>query len=74
MEGETEVTLAATAVTNGVKQILTSLQESLSISTVVEVVGICAGASAAFFLLYWGGRKVVGAIASALKRGRLKAF
>lgn len=58
----------------GVKAVLTQLQADMDISTVVSVVGVALSASVGFFLLYWGGRKIVGAIQAGMKKGKLKGF
>ena len=69
-----EASVQATSASDAVKQILTKLQESVTIEEVVTIVGVCLGASVGFFLLYWGGRKVVDAVSGGLKKGKLKAF
>lgn len=73
MEPTTSV-VATSEVFDGVQTILTQLQQSVSITQVVEIVGICLGASVGFFLLIWAVRKAVAAVQGGLKKGKLKAF
>lgn len=69
-----EASVQAASASDGVQQILTKVQESVTIEEVVTIVGTCLAASVGFFLLYWGGRKVVAAVSGGLKKGKLKAF
>lgn len=54
--------------------VVDQLEGSINTGVLLEVVGACIGVSVVFFLLYWGGRKVIRAISGGIKKGRLKGF
>ena len=49
------------------------LSASLNATTVLTVMGAVVGATATIFLAVWGGRKIIGAIQSVIKRGKIRA-
>lgn len=51
--------------------VLTSLQEQISVSTVVEVLAVTAGACVGLAFMWWGVRKVTKALMSAFKKGKI---
>lgn len=67
-------TMPLSATGDAIGQIVTQLQDSINTEVLLEVVGSCLAVSVAFFLIYWGGRKVIRAISGGIKKGRLKGF
>ena len=53
------------------QSILTNLQTQISVSTVVEVLAITATACVGLAFMWWGVRKVTGALMSAFKKGKI---
>lgn len=51
--------------------ILSNLQSQISVATVVEVLAITATACVGLAFMWWGVRKVVGALMSAFKKGKI---
>lgn len=51
--------------------VLTNLQAQISVSTVVEVLAITATACVGLAFMWWGVRKVVGALMSAFRKGKV---
>lgn len=51
--------------------VLTALQNQISVSTVVEVLAVVAGACVGLAFMWWGVRKVVRALMSAFKKGKV---
>lgn len=51
--------------------VLSALQGQISVSTVVEVLAVCAGAAVGLAFMWWGVRKVVRVLMSAFKKGRV---
>ena len=49
------------------------LSATLNATTVLTVMGAVIGATATIFLAVWGGRKIIGGIQSAIKRGKIRA-
>lgn len=65
MEGATAITSSAfTAV-------LTALQAQISVSTIVEVLAVVAGACVGLAFMWWGVRKLTRALMSAFKKGKV---
>ncbi len=63
---------AATAITSAdFTSVLTSLQGQISVSTVVEVLAVVVGACVGLAFMWWGVRKVIRALMSAFKKGRV---
>jgi hypothetical protein len=52
--------------------ITTALSTQINVTTIVGVLSACIGAVVGICFLYWGIRKVVRMMMSALKRGKLK--
>lgn len=62
----------STAVTSqDFMSVITKLQEQISVSTVVEILVVVAGASVGLAFMWWGVRKVVGALMSAFRKGKV---
>lgn len=51
--------------------VLTALQEQISVSSVVEVLAVLAGAAVGLAFMWWGVRKLVRVIMSAFKKGKV---
>lgn len=51
--------------------VLSALTGQISVSTVVEVLAYVAGACVGLAFMWWGVRKVVRALMSAFKRGKI---
>lgn len=51
--------------------VLTALQAQISVSTVVEVLAVTATACVGLAFMWWGVRKVVRALMSAFKKGKV---
>lgn len=51
--------------------VLTALQEQISVSTIVEVLVVLVGACVGLAFMWWGVRKLVGALMSAFKKGKV---
>ena len=51
--------------------VLSNLQAQISVSTVVEVLAITATACVGLAFMWWGVRKVVGALMSAFRKGKV---
>lgn len=62
----------ATAITSAdFTSVLTALQGQISVATVVEVLAVVAGACVGLAFMWWGVRKVVRALMSAFKKGKV---
>ena len=62
----------ATAITTAdFTSILTTLQEQISVSTVVGVLGVAAGAAVGLAFMWWGVRKLTRVLMSAFKKGKV---
>lgn len=53
-------------------QLITALQEQISVSTIVGVLATVVGAGVGLVFMWWGIRKSVSVIMAAFKRGKLK--
>lgn len=51
--------------------VLESLQAQISVSTIVEVLAVVAAACVGLAFMWWGVRKVVRALMSAFKKGKI---
>lgn len=65
------LTGAAAVTSSDFTPVLTKLQEQVSVSTVVEVVAVAAGAAVGLAFMWWGVRKVTGALMSAFRKGKV---
>lgn len=63
--GVTEIT------TTDFQSILTALQEQISVSSVVGVLAVAAGAAVGLAFMWWGVRKLVRVLMSAFKKGKV---
>ena len=62
----------ASIITSGdFSSVLTTLQTQISVSTVVEVLAVVAGACVGLAFMWWGVRKVVRALMGAFKKGKV---
>lgn len=57
--------------TTDFQSVLTALQEQISVSTVVSVLAIAAGAAVGLAFMWWGVRKLVRVLMSAFKKGKV---
>jgi len=51
--------------------IITALQEQISVSTVVGVLAVAAGAAVGLAFMWWGVRKLTCVLMSAFKKGKV---
>lgn len=51
--------------------VLTELQGQISVSTIVEVLVVAAGAAVGLAFMWWGVRKLIRALMSAFKKGKV---
>lgn len=51
--------------------VMTALTNQLSVSTVVEVLAVLAGASVGLAFMWWGVRKLVRVLMGAFKKGKI---
>lgn len=51
--------------------VLTALQNQISVSTIVEVLVVLVGACVGLAFMWWGVRKLISALMSAFKKGRV---
>lgn len=51
--------------------VLTTLQNQISAATIIEVLGVAAGAAVGLAFMWWGVRKLVRALMSAFKKGKV---
>lgn len=65
---ENAVTAISSADFNSVLQ---ALQAQISVSTIVEVLAVTAGACVGLAFMWWGVRKLVRALMSAFKKGKV---
>lgn len=52
--------------------IITTLQAQISIETVVAILVACVAASVGLVFMWWGSRKVTGALMAAFKKGKIR--
>lgn len=57
--------------TTDFQSVLTALQDQISVSTVVGVLAVAAGAAVGLAFMWWGVRKLVRALMSAFKKGKV---
>lgn len=53
------------------QSVLTALQGQISVSTVVGVLAVAAGAAVGLAFMWWGVRKLTRVLMSAFKKGRV---
>lgn len=64
--------LEATAISSSdFTAVLTALQGQISVSTVVEVLAVVVAACVGLAFMWWGVRKVIRALMSAFKKGKV---
>ena len=54
------------------ESIITTMQGQISVSTVVAILVACVTASVGLVFMWWGARKVSGALMAAFKKGKIK--
>lgn len=54
------------------KGVLDALTAQISVSTIVEVLVVLVGATVGLAFMWWGVRKLVGALMTAFKKGKVK--
>lgn len=57
--------------TTDFQSVLTALQEQISVSTVVGVLAVAAGAAVGLAFMWWGVRKLTRVLMSAFKKGKV---
>ena len=57
--------------TTDFQSVLTALQNQISVSTVVGVLAIAAGAAVGLAFMWWGVRKLTAVLMKAFKKGRV---
>lgn len=57
--------------TTDFQSILTTLQGQISVSTVVSVLAVAAGAAVGLAFMWWGVRKLTRVLMSAFKKGKV---
>ena len=61
-----------TAITSSdFSSVLTTLQSQVSVSTVVEVLAVAAGAAVGLAFMWWGVRKLTRVLMGAFKKGKV---
>lgn len=53
------------------QSVLTALQAQISVATVVEVLAVVVGACVGLAFMWWGVRKLIGALMSAFRKGKV---
>lgn len=51
--------------------VLTNLQAQISVSTIVEVLAVLATATVGLAFMWWGVRKLTGALMTAFRKGKI---
>ena len=51
--------------------VLTTLQSQISVSTIVEVLGVAAASAVGFAFMWWGVRKLIRVLMGAFKKGKV---
>lgn len=65
MEGVTAITSA------DFMSVIEALQSQISVTSVVQILVVLVGATVGFAFMWWGVRKLVSAIMSAFKKGKV---
>lgn len=66
------LTGTATAVTSAdFQSVITALQNQISVSTIVEVLAVAAGVAVGLVFMWWGVRKLTGALMNAFRKGKV---
>lgn len=66
------VPLEATAISSAdFTAVLTALQGQISVSTIVEVLAVVAGAAIGMVFMWWGVRKIAKTLMAAFRKGKL---
>lgn len=65
------VSAAETVTFDDFSSVITGLQSQISVATIVELLAGLVGVTVGLVFMWWGVRKVVGAIMSAFRGGRL---
>lgn len=62
---------AAIISTTDFQSVITALQEQISVSTVVGVLAVAAGAAVGLAFMWWGVRKLTRVLMGAFKKGKV---
>lgn len=62
----------ATALSTNLNSVVTSVTSSFTTTDLISVVTICIGAVSGYVILWFGVRKVLGAVKSGVFRGKLR--
>lgn len=54
------------------ESIITTMQGQISVNTVVAILAACVAASVGLVFMWWGVRKVSGALMAAFKKGKIR--
>ena len=65
------LTAASTVTSADFQSVITSLQNQISVETIVGILGTCSGVSAGLAFMWWGVRKVTRALMAAFKKGKI---
>ncbi len=66
------IPLEATAISSSdFTAVLTALQGQISVSTIVEVLAVVAGAAIGMVFMWWGVRKIAKTLMAAFRKGKL---
>ncbi len=66
------IPLNATAISStDFTSVLTALQNQISVSTIVEVLAVVAGAAIGMVFMWWGVRKIAKTLMAAFRKGKL---
>ena len=57
--------------TTDFQSVITALQNQISVSTVVSVLAVAAGAAVGLAFMWWGVRKLTRVLMSAFKKGKV---
>lgn len=57
--------------TTDFQSVLTALQQQISVSTIVGVLAVAAGAAVGLAFMWWGVRKLTRVLMSAFKKGKV---
>ena len=67
----TKLSLTSTVGASDMQTILSSMQGQLSVETVVSILVVIIGACVGFAFMWWGVRKIISAVMTAFKKGKI---
>lgn len=65
------LTATTTVSSSDFQSVLDAITGQISVSTIVGVLGTCASVGVGFVFMWWGVRKVLKALMSAFKKGKI---